>query len=271
MTFNYVPKVCPSCNSELAWKGRDLYCLNPACPEHKKLILLHWLKLVGCREVKGIANSLLQAIVDSTGWESVFDVYEAGYNVKNIDTWDNMLALPGIGEAKLNLVKQLRDNLLAPVPLDLFLEGMNIEGISNKTAKVLSQSSNLEQCLKDNTKDKLQVTHLPNIGESVNSLLLKYWDSLVRMYNNTTHLQQEKKPAEPSSKLKVCITGKANDGLTRAEFFKKYEQYIEEASVSSCDYLVCNAESNSSKIKQAQKKGIKVITENELIKLFSVN
>lgn len=269
MTFNYVPKVCPSCKTELVWKGHDIFCLNPVCPERKKHTLLHWLKFIGGRGIKGIASSLLQAIVDSTGWESVFDVYEAGYNVKNIDNWDKMLALPGIGEAKLDLVKQLRDNLLAPVPLELFLEGLNIEGISAGTAKMLAEQSNLEQCLKENTKEKLQILHILNIGDHVNGILLKYWDILVRMYNNTAHPQQRKiTVVKPFNKLKVCITGKANDGLTRAEFFKKYEQHIEESPVTSCDYLVCNAESNSSKVKQAQKRGIKIITENELIKLF---
>lgn len=42
----------------------------------------------------------------------------------------------------------------------------------------------------------------------------------------------------------------------------------ENASISSCDYLICNTPSDSNKFKKAIEKGVKIISEQELIELI---
>lgn len=71
----------------------------------------------------------------------------------------------------------------------------------------------------------------------------------------------------PLSGKSFCITG----ALTKPR--KAYEQVIEKfggenASISSCDYLICNTPSDSNKFKKAIEKGVKIISEQELIELI---
>lgn len=270
MSFKFVPQVCPACNHPLEWKNHDLYCVNPNCSNVHSSGLYQWISVVGLRDFKGVGPSLLDAIIYYFGWSSVEDVYSSPVEEQD---FIKLLSVDGIGESKVELVRQVIDNLTKiSMPFSVFLTGLNLKGLSSKIALTLEQKSNLETCIQENTRQFLNITEIKGLGESIKQTILSNWDYICKIYNITADLHiKQTKPAETqesSSKLKVCITGKANDGLTRTQFYKKYKEHIQEASVASCDYLVCNAPSNSSKIKTAKAKGIKVIAEEELIELF---
>lgn len=270
MSFNFVPTNCPICGSKLEWRNHDLYCMSLTCPGKSYGSLYHWIKIVGQRDIMGVGDSLITAIITYYGWQTVYDIYE-----KNPPTEDNctgMLSMEGIGEAKLEVIRHVV-RYLTKVPQSLtgFLVGMNLKGISYNIAHDLEFQTNLEDCIKNNTRQKLNVTQVKGLGEAVLQTLNENWVRILTLYNLTENLHIQKNSApvkaavEPAKeKLKVCITGKANNGLTRSQFYKKFENSIVESTVNSCDYLVCNAPSNSSKIKTAKAKGIKVITEDEL-------
>ena len=262
MSFNYVPSQCPICSSPLSWKNHDLYCTNPDCSRKASANLYHWMSNVGRRGLLGIGDSLISSIVEFYGWNTLQDIYSSPIE---IDSCEGMTSMEGIGESKIMLIKQVLRNLLKePQSFTGFMASLNIKGISYTIGHLLEVSSNLEECLKNNTKDIFQYN-----GNAVKQSILDNWNYILRIYRLTEKLHLPSvKPTEDSPKednrIKVCITGKANDGLTRSQFYEKYKSHIVESSVSSCDYLVCNAASNSSKIKTAKAKGIKVITENEL-------
>ena len=275
MSFNFVPTKCPTCGSELEWKNHDLYCMNLTCPGKAYGSLYHWVKILGQRDIMGVGDSLITSIVSYYGWQSVYDIYE-----KNPPTEDNckgMLSIDGIGEAKLEIIRQIIRNLTkVPQSFTGFLVGMNLKGISYNIAHDLEFQTNLEECIKTNTPEILNVTQVKGLGEAVLQTLNENWDNLLNLYRLTEGLHIQKTSAEAvaepaKEKLKVCITGKANNGLTRSQFYKKFENSIVESTVNTCDYLVCNAPSNSSKIKTAKAKGIKVITEEELEKIVAIN
>jgi len=71
----------------------------------------------------------------------------------------------------------------------------------------------------------------------------------------------------PLTGKSFCITG----SLSKPR--KAYEQIIEKfggsnTSISSCNYLICNEPSDSNKFQKAKDKGVKIITEQELISLI---
>ena len=274
-SFNYVPSLCPACGSRLGWRSHDLCCLNPACPGKAREGLSHWVRTVGRRGAAGIGDALLDAIVSYYGWQNTEDIYR-----KSPPTEENclgMLSMDGIGEAKLGLVRQaVRSLTEVPISLTGFLVGMNLKGISYKTAHSLEFQTNLEECIRVNAPQNLNAAQIKGLGEAVLQALNENWDRILTLYNLTErlHIQRTSLPAEAAAgpakeKLKVCITGKANNGLTRSQFYEKYRGHIAESPVSSCQYLVCNAPSSSSKIKTAKAKGIKVVTEDELQKIIA--
>lgn len=274
-SFNFVPSLCPACGSRLEWKSHDLRCMNLACPGKACGSLYHWIKTVGQRDIMGAGDSLIAAIVSYYGWQNTEDIYR-----KSLPTEENclgMLSMDGMGEAKLETVRQIVRNLTkVPMPLTGFLVGMGLKGISYKTAHSLESQTNLEECIKNNTPEILNVAQIKGLGEAALQTLNENWGRILTLYNLTErlHMQRTPLPAEAAAgpakkKLKVCITGKANNGLTRSQFYEKYRGHIAESPVSSCQYLVCNAPSSSSKIKTAKAKGIKVVTEDELQKIIA--
>lgn len=267
MTFNFVPKGCPGCGADLEWRNHDLYCPNRDCPAKDSSILMHWLSSMGRRDMLGVGDCLLDAVVDYYGWKSVYDIY---CSPPQEGSWAGMIKMDGMGESKLQLVGQTIRNLTkTPVAFPIFLEALGIKGIGYKIARILDRDTNLRQCLEEDTRQNLNIAQAKGLGESILQAVLDNWAYMHNMYIHTWEMLQDCSDREAQAvpaegKLKVCITGKANDGLTRKQFYDRYADSIEEASIASCDYLVCNQPSNSSKIKTAKAKGIKVITEDEL-------
>ena len=77
--------------------------------------------------------------------------------------------------------------------------------------------------------------------------------------------------------IKGPLTGKSfsiTGALSKPR--KTYEQMIEKlggsnSSITSCNYLICNSSNNSNKFKKAVERGVKVITETELMNLIKEN
>jgi DNA ligase (NAD+) len=75
------------------------------------------------------------------------------------------------------------------------------------------------------------------------------------------------KPIGPLSGFSFCITGQ----LSKPR--KYFEQIIEKyggtnTSITSCNYLICNSPSDSSKFKKANERGIKIINEYKLLEMI---
>lgn len=66
--------------------------------------------------------------------------------------------------------------------------------------------------------------------------------------------------------IKVCVTGDVS--LPRKKWFEKYRDSIVEVTIAKADYLVANKDDNSSKVKTANKKGIPIITEQEILNMI---
>ena len=70
-----------------------------------------------------------------------------------------------------------------------------------------------------------------------------------------------------TSKIKICITGKLESGLTKSEFYQKYSDKVIESNVNDCDFLICN-KAGSSKARKAESLGKSIISENDFINKY---
>ena len=194
MSFNFVPTACPTCGSKLEWKNHDLYCMNLTCPGKAYGNLYHWVKIIGQRDILGVGNSLITSIVTYYGWHSVSDIYE-----KNPPTEDNcrgMLSADGIGEAKLEVIRHIIRYLTkVPTSLTGFLVGLNLKGISYNIAHDLEFQTNLEDCIKNDTPQKMNVTQVKGLGEAVLQTLTENWENITNLYKLTENLHIQKNPA----------------------------------------------------------------------------
>jgi DNA ligase (NAD+) len=263
-SFNYVPCVCPVCNSKLVWEGTDLYCKNPDCGKKRYEDIYRWIQVVGQTDnINGAGNSLLDSIIKHFGWNTPSDIYEG--KIEKVKDG----VIDGVGPSKVKILNAILDKLVSPIAFSDFLVGLNIKGLSYKLAENIAENSNLEEALKSNSVDIYSLKFDSRVSRTVVSELKANISYIKRMYDLTAHKGTEKERKAESAqnsveKMKVCVTGKLNGFTSRKKFFTSYAPYIIESSVESCNYLVCNdKDSGSSKIKYALSHGVKVISENE--------
>ena len=117
-----------------------------------------------------------------------------------------------------------------------------------------------------------RLNSLGRVSYNVKRSILDKWDQLhkISQYWNIYHESNDDDQPEESNLnlIKVCITGRLAFG-TKKKFYEYYKNKIVESDINNCDYLICNQDKGSSKLKTAQAKGIKIVTEDELVQLIS--
>lgn len=257
-----IPTFCPECNSILVEEGQFLFCKSKACPAKlsgsvrvwvEKLGLLHW------------GDSLIDNLTDPADPKinSVADLYKL--TIKDIASCCS-------GE---KFAKKCYDQLHAQkdVPIQLMLSALNISFLGPATANdiVASGLNSIDKLLFDATiEDFLKV---PNIGEITAK---KIYDGI-----------QERKPIilalnsainivgsadGPLSGKSMCITGTLSKPRKAIEKMIMDRGGVVKGSVGmGLSYLITNdSNTTSSKMKNAQKYGVQVITEKDLYTMIGV-
>lgn len=253
---------CPSCNHKLSKVGVDLKCTNPDCISKSYNRVLQWLSYLGW--VKNAGGSLYDAMIEYGELEDVKDLY-----TKTID-WSSMINIPGMGFSKMELVNKIIKKIHEPMRLSWVLVGSNLTGISSTSATKLENESNLLECIRNNTPDKFTTENVKGLGSSVYNTIINNWK---RIIDNCSYIElispsDANTITDDSDKLKISVTGRLNYG-TRGKLFKDFSHKIKEVDLKDALYLVTNnPESGSSKNRNAQKLGVKIITEDELFNII---
>lgn len=253
---------CPTCgNKELTTDETKthLYCSNLNCPAQTQKRITYFFEKLGL-------ENFSEKMISSLGCESILDVY----NLKKED----ILKLDGWAETStvdfLNRIEQTKkarpENVLA---------ALGIENLGNTTAKLILENISFEEILKslDNPQQLNILLHklvqVKGLGaKKVTSITkgLKENKELLKSFNLFTS-KNTKQISGPLTGKRFCITGKLSNSR------KNIEKLIEThggiiTSINSCNYLVCNEPSNSSKYNTAVEKGINIVNETELSALI---
>lgn len=259
------PKICEHCGEELTYKGVHLHCPNPECPAKTRMRVKNYLSYFA-GYVKGIGSELLDAIIDTNEFDSIYDIYDKEIDIEKLRDY------PGIGESKLNLVKELR-HLINESPVDFrdVMIAINVPGLGYKNVDTILKYR--PDFCKDiqlgNTQDIHYYDRIPRLSYSTKQYLVDYFIELIRLIlciERVVGFQKvEAKDNFEDNRIKVCITGKLSDG-TKSQFYEKYQDKIVESDVKDCDILVCNnLEKKSGKLNKAIKLRKTVLTEQELV------
>lgn len=256
------PAKCPSCTQDLQWDNKYLECVNPACEALLMGTLRRWVEKV---EVKFFGESVIEALVRDGKVKSISELYKLSLNDIERST------SPGIA-------KRAHRNLHANKELDLnvVIGSLGIKSFGRSLARMMVEAGY-------DTVDKMlaatrsEIAAIEQFGEERADIIV---NGLKRNEPVIRELEQLLTVVTPAGApqvvgaltgLSFCITGK----LSKPK--KYYAQLITGAGGEyktsvrkGLDYLVAaDPDSGSSKIKKAEKAGVRIISEARLLGMVS--
>ena len=270
----HFPQTCPECGSKVSRapgladgdEGVVWRCVNPDCPAQVRGRLEHWCSR-GAMDIEGGGEVLVRQLVASGLARDVADLYSL--------TLDEVAGLERMGEKSAQ-------NFLAGVAAsrtrDMWrvLYGLGILHVGAGVAKALGRGfPGLEDVFAAGTD---QLMHCEDIGEVIANSIVQWHGEprnrklLERLkkteVNFTSALYQPQAKAGPLAGKTFVLTGTLPH-LKREEAGAKIEAAGGKVSGSvskKTDYVVAGQEAGS-KLDKAQKLGVKIIDEAELLRL----
>ena len=236
------PEVCPSCGSPLEWKNDMLYCENILCPAQVQKRIEHFARSL---KIKGLGPKSIERL----GITSFPKIYSLSY----VDMRD------GLSSEKL-AIKLLREiNHSRKASMNDVLPAFSIPLIGKTAATKLSSKI---KSLFDLDEDKCKAAGLgPKATESLLSWYAdEFQDSLQKL---PFDWQFETQKIANETKGAVCISGKLSSFKTKAEATKalSYAGYMVKTTMAKdVIFLINESGIESAKTKQAQERGITIIT-----------
>jgi DNA ligase (NAD+) len=271
------PQNCPECGSKTTRTtggsadgetGAVWRCLNPDCPAQVRGRIEHWCSR-GAMDIEGGGEALVKQLVGSGLVRDVADLYSLKL--------DEVAGLERMGEKS---AKNFLEGVEASKGRDMWrvLYGLGILHVGAGVAKALGRCyRTLDEALNASVD---QLTRCEDVGEVIaNSTAQWQGDPRNRKLvdrlrsagvNFNSELFQGRSDAGPLTGKTLVLTGSLPN-LKREEATAKIEAAGGKVSSSvskKTDFVVAGAEAGS-KLEKAQKLGVKIIYEAELLKLCS--
>lgn len=257
------PVLCPYCGAPVAEVGANLFCSNRACPPRIVQKLTHYCSK-NAADVEGMSEATLQLLYEKRGVKRFSDLYAL--------TEESFKGLEGFKDKKIsNLLNAIRKS--KEMPLERFLYAIGIEGIGRVAARDLAAFGSVEAVSRLTTEE---LVAMENIGEITAKAIVSYFAD----EENIAELGRLRAAGvSPTVRAKVqtgrfagefvVLTGSLAS-MSRPEAQKRIEALggTAQSSVTAKTTLVVAGESAGSKLKKAQEKGIRVISEAEFLAML---
>ena len=256
------PKVCSTCNTTLIDNGTRLYCPNRACQKRIHHRIEKWVSVLDIRDF-GIV--LIRRLYEMNRIKSIYDIYTL--------TRLEISQLARLGEKSADkIISSIQGR--RTVSLEQFIAGFDIEGIGETLIEKLTAAgfNTLQKLFDAKIED---IASVNGFGEITAQLLVdgleENREEMFRLVNDSIITITKKNTTGLLEGLSFCFTGELLT-MKRSEAQKLVKEQggsVKTSVVNNLSYLVTNSpESGSSKNKKASELGIKVITEEEFLRLL---
>ena len=257
------PEVCPACKSKLYQDGANLFCPNEyGCTPQIVGKITHYASK-DCMDIDGISEKTIELLHKKIGLSSIEDLYRL--------TVEDFSDLDGFKEKKPEkILKSIEKS--KNVDLAKFITALGIPNVGKKMAADLADKYQSLEALKNSTVEEL--AQMPDVGELTASYIVNYF---AKHADGLERLQQlGVKPAYYSREggifqgKKIVLTGTLTT-MTRSEAAEIIRRNGGEAqsSVTLTTDIVVFGENAGSKLDKARSLGIKIMDENEFLKLLN--
>ena len=258
-----MPDRCPVCGSKVVKDGAYYRCSNINCPKVLKESIKHFVSRKAMN-IDGFGDKIIEQLVDKGIVKDVSDIYK-------LDK-ETLMGLDRVGE-------KLAENLITAIKRSKgttfakFIYALGIRHVGEFVAKLLAERfKNLEN-LKKATKEEL--LEIDGVGEEIADSVVSFFsekknlETIDKLLSYGIHFEDE------TEKKKSSIAGKSfvfTGTLSKPrEYFKelveKYGGIVRNSVSKNLDYLVVG-ENPGSKLQKAQKAGVEIITEQQLIDML---
>ncbi len=277
----YPPTTCPRCHGPIVREDGEvaLRCVNNKCLARALHQVIHFASREAA-DIVGLGKKLSAQLLLTGLIEDISDIY--------ILEKPALLSLPGFKEKKA-------DNLLAAIAarqelsLARFIYSLGIRHIGLESAATLAQvmaaefSENkispieLQEKLKKVSFEKW--SQLADIGPIVSQALIDYWQDsetavlMTKLSDRGLRLKLDQATTAGPLQDKVFVLTGSLESLSRSEAKNLITQQggvVKDSLVKTTDYLVVGADPGS-KLEQAKKIGVTVLTEEEFLKLIATS
>lgn len=266
---NY-PMFCPVCSEPTKIEESDagvlnVVCTNPYCCGKLINRIDHYLGIKGLN-VKGISKATIEKLI-TWGWlRHIVDIYLLDMYR---DLWINK---PGFGVASVDKILNAIEGSKHNVILADYISALGIPLVGKTVAKEITKYYDTWKDFRDAVGgDWTEFEGFgPEISRSINNFDFQEADTIAEQLEFAEARSEENKAAAAIKDKKFCVTGKLQH-FTRSSIKEDIESHGGKmvSSVSSVtDYLITNTpDSNTQKNKDAQRLGVKLLTEDEYLKL----
>lgn len=258
---------CPSCGAKLVDVGPNLFCLNTyECKDQIKERIVHYASR-DAMNIDGISDKTIDLFFDKLNVRSVADLYDL--------TYEQLLSLEGFKNKKVeNTLKAIENS--KNVTLSKFIYAIGILNVGKKTANDLSKTFKSLAALINATQEEL--IQIKDIGEIVATSILEYFKNEKNINLINLILEKGVKIENPVENIiednffkgkKIVLTGSLinfkRDKLT--EILTSFGAEVVSSVSKNTDLVIAGTEAGS-KLDKANALNIKVINEEELMKLL---
>jgi len=261
----HFPKTCPVCETKLAKpKGEAIWrCPNHNCPARKRK-KLYFFASKKAFDIEGLGPKIIDQLLDEKLISDIPDIFD----LKEGD----LVPLERFAEKKAkNIVEAIQES--KKIPLARFIYALGIRHVGEETAIDLADYLGDIQKLKNVSKEVLE--KIPDVGKKVSESIYNWFHS----ERNRKFIENLLKagieivfPQKIGKKLKgktFVLTGSL-ESTTRSEAERKIRMLGGHPSGSvskNTDYLIVGLNPGS-KLEEAKKLRVKVISEKEFLKLI---
>ncbi|GMU95437.1 NAD-dependent DNA ligase LigA [Ignavibacterium album] len=267
------PEKCPVCKSKL-YKPEDevaLYCENPECPAQIKGRLIHFASR-GAMDIEGLGEALIDLFVEKGFLKTFSDIYE----LKNHR--DELIQIERLGEKSVdNLLNAIEKSKSQPFEKVLFALGIRYvgAGVAQKLAEHFGSIDALIQA------DEDEILSVYEIGPSISRSLKQFFSDkhnleLIEKLKKAglRFSSEQKNPVKDNFfKDKTFVLTGTLSSFSRDEAaarIKKLGGRTASAVSKNTDYVIAG-EKAGSKLDKAKSLGVKIMNEDEFLKLLEEN
>lgn len=263
-----MPKICPICGSAVVKREGevDYYCSSKNCLVRERRQLEHFVSK-GAFEIDGLGPKILEKLIEEGLIKDAADIFALKI--------DDLEPLERFAEKSAqNLIDSI--NQSRKIDLERFIYSLGIRHIgSQMAADVARQFGSFDKLLKT---EKGDFDRMYGIGDKVADSLIEFLQDeknkklIERMQKLGVKIRDYHSPVS-ANKLdgkSFIVTGSLQT-MTREEAHKKIIQYggwVASSVSAQTDYLIAGDDPGS-KLAKAQKLKVKIISEQEFLKMIS--
>jgi DNA ligase (NAD+) len=276
------PTKCPSCGSKVNKEEDTPYirCLNPACPAQLKE-RLRWFCHRGQMDIEGLGDVLVDQLVEGGYVREFADLYKlkaeqiAGLT-SEIEQGDKIVTRT-VGEKVAHKVIENIERSRQQ-PLERLLAGLGVRHVGNRVAFVLASNFGSLEALSTASEEQLSAVNEigPVIAKSVHDFFTSVAGKKTVADLRKASVDPQQEVIRPEAAADLPLASKTIVVTGTLKRFKRHEIQAmivkhggrASGSVSKKTDFVLAGEEAGSKLDKAKELGVKVISEDEFLRLI---